>query len=91
MAVILGVNTHHAGSSAALVINGKPVAAIAEERLNRIKYYAGFPTLSILKVMEIGGVTFKDIDYVAIGRDPSTNTAKKLSLSCATRPSCSTC
>ncbi|MBN8636744.1 MAG: carbamoyltransferase [Anaerolineae bacterium] len=78
MAVILGVNTHHAGSSAALVINGKPVAAIAEERLNRIKYYAGFPTLSILKVMEIGGVTFKDIDYVAIGRDPSTNTAKKV-------------
>ncbi len=78
MAVILGVNTHHAGSSAALVINGKPVAAIAEERLNRVKYYAGFPTLSILKVMEIGGVTFKDIDYVAIGRDPSTNTAKKV-------------
>ncbi len=78
MAVILGINTHHAGSSAALVIDGQPVAVIGEERLNRIKYYAGFPTLSILKVLEIGGVTFKDIDYVAIGRDPSTNTAKKL-------------
>jgi len=78
MVVILGINTHHAGSSAALVIDGTPVAAISEERLNRIKYYAGFPTLSILKVMEIGGVTFKDIDYVAIGRDASANTSKKL-------------
>jgi len=78
MAVILGINTHHAGSSAALVLDGIPVAAISEERLNRIKYYAGFPALSILKVMEIGGVTFKDIDYVAIGRDASANTSKKL-------------
>ncbi|MBE2268103.1 MAG: carbamoyltransferase [Anaerolinea sp.] len=78
MAVILGINTHHAGSSAALVIDGIPVAAIGEERLNRVKYYAGFPTMSIPKVMEIGGVTFKDIDYVAIGRDASANMSKKL-------------
>ena len=78
MAIILGINTHHAGSSAALVIDGIPVAAIGEERLNRIKYYAGFPSLSILKVLEIGNVTFKDIDYVAIGRDASANVTKKL-------------
>ncbi|XWX05642.1 carbamoyltransferase C-terminal domain-containing protein (plasmid) [Aggregatilineales bacterium SYSU G02658] len=78
MAVILGINTHHAGSSAALVIDGIPVAAVAEERLNRVKYYAGFPRLSILKVMEIANVQFKDIDYVALGRDESANLNKKL-------------
>ncbi|MGQ9908256.1 MAG: carbamoyltransferase family protein [Candidatus Flexifilum sp.] len=78
MAVILGINTHHAGSSAALVIDGIPVAAIAEERLNRIKYYAAFPRLSILRVMEMAGVQFKDIDYVAVGRDASANLNKKL-------------
>lgn len=78
MSVILGINTHHAGASAALVIDGIPVAAIAEERLNRIKYYADFPALSVPKVMEIGGVQFKDLDYVALGRDASANLNKKL-------------
>jgi len=78
MAVILGINTHHAGSSAALVVDGIPVAAIAEERLNRVKYYAGFPRYSVLKVMEIGSVSFKDIDYVAIGRDASANLSRKV-------------
>lgn len=78
MAVILGINTHHAGSSAALLVDGLPVAAIAEERLNRIKYYAGFPSKSILEVMRIGGVTFRDLDYVAIGRDAAANRSKKV-------------
>ncbi|MBK9123570.1 MAG: carbamoyltransferase [Chloroflexi bacterium] len=78
MAVILGINTHHAGSSAALVIDGVPEAAVAEERLNRVKYYAGFPRQSILKVMEMAGVQFRDLDYVALGRDASANLNKKL-------------
>lgn len=77
MAVILGINTHHAGSSATLLIDGLPVSAIAEERLNRIKYYAGFPSMSITEVMRMGGVTFRDIDYVAIGRDTNANRAKQ--------------
>ncbi|MEL6526528.1 MAG: carbamoyltransferase N-terminal domain-containing protein [Chloroflexota bacterium] len=77
MAVILGINTHHAGASAALVIDGVPVAAIAEERLTRIKYYAKFPAQAINTVLGMAGLTFKDIDYVAIGRDDSANTLKK--------------
>ena len=39
MSVILGLNAFHAGAAAAVVIDGTPVAAIAEERLNRVKYY----------------------------------------------------
>ena len=49
MSVILGINSEHAGASAALVVDGLPVAAIAEERLNRVKYYAGFPRLAVRK------------------------------------------
>ncbi len=78
MSVILGVNTFHAGSSAAIIIDGVPVAAIAEERLNRIKYYAGFPKLSIAKCLEIAGVKFSEIDAIAVGRDSSANLHKKL-------------
>lgn len=78
MAIILGINTHHAGSSAALLIDGMPIAAVAEERLNRIKYYAGFPAKSIHEVMRMGGVAFRDIDFVAVGRDAAANRGKKV-------------
>lgn len=78
MSVILGINTFHAGASAALIIDGIPVAAIAEERLNRKKYFAGFPSLAIQKCLEIAGVAYGDIDHVAIGRDSSANLHKKL-------------
>ncbi len=78
MSVILGINTFHAGSSAALLVDGQPIAALAEERLNRVKYYAGFPTLSINKCLEIAGLKFSDIDAVAVGRDSSANLNKKL-------------
>jgi len=77
MAVILGINTHHAGASAALLVDGVPVAAIAEERLTRIKYYAKFPARAIQTVLDMGGLRFKDIDYVAVGRDDRANTLKK--------------
>lgn len=63
---ILGINMSHA-STACLIRDGRLVAALAEERLNRIKFSADFPRLSILKVMEIAGVEPSDIDEVAIG------------------------
>ena len=78
MSVILGINTFHAGSSAAIIIDGVPVVALAEERLNRVKYYAGFPKLSIDKCLEIANLKFSDIDAVAVGRDSSANLHKKL-------------
>lgn len=78
MSVILGINTNHAGASAAIIVDGIPVAAIAEERLNRVKYFAGFPKLAILKCLEIAGVGLSEIDHVAVGRDTSANLHKKL-------------
>jgi carbamoyltransferase len=78
MSVILGINTFHAGASAALVIDGVPVAALAEERLNRVKYYAGFPKHAVAACLEMAGVGLSDIDAVAVGRDSSANLRKKL-------------
>ena len=45
--LILGLNMFHGDASAALVQDGEVVFAVAEERLNRIKHYAGFPCLAI--------------------------------------------
>ncbi len=78
MSVILGLNTNHAGSAASIVIDGVPVVALAEERLNRVKYYAGFPRRAIAKCLDIAGLTFSDIDAVAVGRDSSANLHQKL-------------
>jgi carbamoyltransferase len=77
MSVILGINAFHAGAAAAVVVDGQPVAAITEERLNRIKYYAKFPKLSILRCLEVAGLTLADVDAVAVGRDSSANLRKK--------------
>lgn len=53
-------------SGAALTIDGKIVAAVNEERLDRNKMSMGFPRLSIKEVMSIAGVRSKDIDRVAV-------------------------
>ena len=78
MSVILGINAYHAGAAAALVVDGEPVAAIAEERLNRVKYYAGFPALAVRSCLDHAGLRLSDVDAVAIGRDRSANLARKL-------------
>ena len=76
--LILGLNMFHADASAALVQDGEVVFAIAEERLNRIKHYAGFPTLAIRACLDFAGAKITDIDHVAIGQDSDANLAEKV-------------
>ena len=78
MSVILGLNAYHPGASAALVIDGIAVAAIAEERLNRVKYYGKFPAMAVAECLRMGGLTIHDVDAIAVGRDSSANLAQKL-------------
>ena len=79
MAVILGINTDHAGASAALLVDGMVVGAIAEERLNRVKYYARLPEQSIRLLLSMANLRPKDIDCVALPRNPNANLWPKLS------------
>ncbi len=76
--VIVGINAYHADSSASIFIDGKLEAAIEEERLRRVKHWAGFPELSIKFCLQKTGMTFDDIDYFAIGRDPKAKLVNKL-------------
>ena len=84
---ILGINAFHADASAALVMKGRLVSAVEEERLNRRKHCAGFPALAIRSVLESGRVTIGDIDHVAISRDPKANLHKKILFTLQKRPS----
>src|SRR5260370_377420 len=76
--LILGLNTFHADCSAALGQDGKLIAAIAEERLNRIKHFHGFPELAIRRVLEMSGAKIQDVDHIAIARDSTANLMSKL-------------
>lgn len=63
--IILGI-TDSFTSGAAISVDGRVVAAVNEERLDRNKMSMGFPNLSITEVMRIAGVTAADIDLVAV-------------------------
>jgi len=76
--IILGVNAYHADSSACLVVDGKLIAAVEEERFSRIKHWAGFPVQAITYCLNEGGVSLSDVDHVAINSDPKANLFKKI-------------
>src|ERR1041384_7555889 len=76
--LILGLNMFHADASAAIVQDGEVVFAIAEERLNRIKHYAGFPSLAVKACLDAVNAKITDIDHVAVGQDSDANLAKKV-------------
>jgi carbamoyltransferase len=76
--LILGLNMFHADASAAIVQDGEVVFAVAEERLNRIKHYAGFPKLAVRACLDAVGAKITDIDHVAVGQDSEANLAKKV-------------
>jgi carbamoyltransferase len=76
--LILGLNMFHADASAAIVQDGEVVFAVAEERLNRIKHYAGFPSLAIKACLDFVGAKITDVDHVAVGQDSDANLAKKV-------------
>ena len=63
--IVLGIHVGH-DSGAALVKNGKILAAISEERIRNIKHYSGTPTKSILEVLKNAQIHPSLITTVAI-------------------------
>jgi carbamoyltransferase len=64
-----GVDKHYIlghDAGAALLVDGKLVAAVEEERLNREKKTSDFPINSVNWCLEQAGVQFSDIDLIAI-------------------------
>lgn len=76
--MILGINTFHGDASCALVEQGRVLAAVAEERINRIKHSAGFPSLALKEVFRIAGADPRDLFAIAVGRNPQVHRGRKL-------------
>ena len=77
---ILGINAYHADSSACLLKDGIVVCATEEERIRRIKHWAGFPSEAIKFCLEDEQITIEQVDYITISRDPKANFYKKILL-----------
>src|SRR5215471_17750121 len=75
---ILGINAYHGNASAAIVSDGKLVAAVEEERFNRVKYAAGFPAAAIRYCLKEAGLTIAEIDHVGVPRNPYARLATKV-------------
>src|SRR3989475_11419784 len=52
-------------SAAALIVDGVPVAAAAEERFNREKHSGRFPANAIRSCLDQAGLALEEIDLIA--------------------------
>jgi len=84
--IILGLNAFHADSSAALVRDGKLIAAAEEERFRRIKHWAGFPSQAIAYCLSEAGIKLADIDHIAFNQDSRANLLRKITYFITKRP-----
>jgi carbamoyltransferase len=84
--IILGLNAYHADAAAAIVVDGKLVAAAEEERFRRIKHWAGFPAEAVRYCLSEAGVSIGEVDHIAVSRDPNANFWKKVLFALGRRP-----
>jgi carbamoyltransferase len=70
MSYILGISAYYHDSAAALLANGKIIAAAQEERFTRIKHDAAFPTHAVAYCLKTAGIKAEQLDYVGFYDKP---------------------
>ena len=77
MSIVLGLNINHADSSACIIKNGELLFAIEEERINRIKHWAGLPMESIKCCLYYTKISINEITDISINSNPLSNILPK--------------
>lgn len=67
----LGLSAFYHDSAAALLIDGKVIAAIEEEKLSGIKHDSSFPFKAIQWVLEYAQITIDEVDVVCWYENPN--------------------
>ena len=70
MTSILGISAFYHDSAAALVVDGKIIAAAQEERFSRKKHDSRYPYNAVEYVLREGKISLSKIDYVAFYEKP---------------------
>jgi carbamoyltransferase len=84
---VLGLNAYHGDVSAAILSDGRVMAAVEEERYCRLKHVAGIPREAIRASIELSELRASDISHVAVSRSLQANVLRKLWFAAARRPS----
>ena len=83
---ILGISCFYHDAAAALIRDGRLVAAAEEERFSRTKHDFGFPTHAIDFCLRTAGIQAQDLDYVVFYEKPLLKFERILLSSLATAP-----
>lgn len=84
--IVLGLNAFHGDAAAALLKDGRLVAAAEEERFCRQKHWAGFPTQAIAYCLAEAGIDLSAVDHVALNQDSNAHFVRKLTYLLLRRP-----
>ena len=69
-AAVLGISAYYHDSAAALVVDGRVVAAMQEERFSRIKNDAALPIKAARACLRVGGLDASALDAVVFYENP---------------------
>ena len=67
---ILGISAYYHDSAAALVVDGRIVAAAQEERFTRKKHDESFPIRAVHYCLKVAEIEARDLDYVTFYEKP---------------------
>jgi carbamoyltransferase len=70
MTTFLGISAYYHDSAAALLVDGRIVAAAQEERFTRLKQDSGFPRQAVGYVLAEAGIKLGAVDYVVFYDKP---------------------
>ena len=70
MTSILGISAFYHDSAAALIVDGKIIAAVQEERFSRKKHDSSYPFHSVEYVLIEGSLKLSEIDYIVFYEKP---------------------
>lgn len=71
--IILGINFNHADSAAVIIKNNKLCFGVEEEKLNRIKHWAGIPFMAIEECLNKTNTNSSEITDISINTNPISN------------------
>ena len=78
---ILGINAYHGDASACIYKNGELIAATEEERILRLKHWAGLPIEAIKFCLGEANITIEQVDAITVSRNPLAKIEEKIFLS----------
>lgn len=74
----LGINAYHGDSSACIYKGTELIAATEEERILRVKHWAGLPVEAIKFCLNEARISLKEVDAITVSRDPKAKLGQKI-------------